>query len=247
MTIIVDAQSIEKKAPADYLKLPPSEENVELKIAITEILKENIEIEDINSQQVGSPSDIEVYDDRIEFRIKNKSEILFFYELLNESFTMIQPKIKYYFKAANFKFYGRNLGSKNIEGFNQLSRYFTSVKNQIKNCQYDYQLIQFEPIAVKYLSLEVKPTVSEVQRKYIVQANSFNERKLYANAIEFYEKAIEVNQTAYPAAYTNLALLSAQIQNFDAAIYYMKKYLLLEPESSDARSSQDKIYEWEAQ
>jgi len=26
----------------------------------------------------------------------------------------------------------------------------------------------------------------------------------------------------------------------------MKKYLLLEPEATDARSAQDKIYEWEA-
>jgi len=27
----------------------------------------------------------------------------------------------------------------------------------------------------------------------------------------------------------------------------MKKYLMLEPEASDARSAQDKIYEWKAQ
>jgi len=42
-------------------------------------------------------------------------------------------------------------------------------------------------------------------------------------------------------------LLNAQVHNFDAAVYYMKKYLMLVPEASDARSSQDKIYEWEAQ
>ncbi len=58
-----------------------------------------------------------------------------------------------------------------------------------------------------------------------------------------YLKAIEVDQTAYPAAYSNLALLSAQIDNYEAAIYYLKKYLMLEPE--DARAAQDKIYEWE--
>ncbi|MDO9256593.1 MAG: hypothetical protein Q7U54_13835 [Bacteroidales bacterium] len=48
-------------------------------------------------------------------------------------------------------------------------------------------------------------------------------------------------------AYTNLALLSAQVKDFQTAIYYMKKYLLLVPESEDARSCQDKIYEWEVQ
>ena len=34
--------------------------------------------------------------------------------------------------------------------------------------------------------------------------------------------------------YANLAFLSAQIRKLNAAIYYMKKYLLPEPESSDA-------------
>ena len=70
---------------------------------------------------------------------------------------------------------------------------------------------------------------------------------MYDKAIELYNKAIEVDQSAYPAGYSNLALLSAQINKFDAAIFYMKKYLLLEPEATDARSAQDKIYEWEAQ
>lgn len=185
-SIIVDAQSIEKKATTDYLKLPPNEENVKLKIAVAEILKENIEIEDIKTQKVGTPTDIVVYDDRIEFTIKNKSEVLYFYELLNETFAMIQPKIKYYFSVANFKFYGRNLGSKNIDGFNQLRTYFTSVQNQIIKSQYDHQLVLFEPIAANYRALAVKPTVSEDQRKYIVQANSFNQQKSYGKAIELY-------------------------------------------------------------
>ena len=46
--------------------------------------------------------------------------------------------------------------------------------------------------------------------------------------------------------YANLALLSAQLHQYNAAIYYMKKYLMLEPEAEDARSAQDKIYLWES-
>jgi hypothetical protein len=41
-------------------------------------------------------------------------------------------------------------------------------------------------------------------------------------------------------------LLSAQVKQYDDAIYHMKKYLLLVPDASDARGAQDKIYEWEA-
>jgi tetratricopeptide (TPR) repeat protein len=109
------------------------------------------------------------------------------------------------------------------------------------------QLVLFEPIAAQYRALIVKPPVSEEQRKFIVQANLFNQQKMYIKAIELYKKALELDQTAYPAAYSNLALLSAQINDFQAAIFYMKKYLLLEPEALDARGAQDKIYEWEAQ
>jgi tetratricopeptide (TPR) repeat protein len=158
---------------------------------------------------------------------------------------MEQPKIKYYFKVANYKFYGRSLGSRNVAGFRDLQFYFTSIKNQLIKRLYNYKLVLFEPIAEQYRSLKIKPSISEEQRKYIVQANGFNEQKIYQKAIEFYKKAIEVDQTSYPAAYSNLALLSAQLTEFVAAIYYMKKYLMLEPEADDSRSCQDKIYEWE--
>lgn len=111
---------------------------------------------------------------------------------------------------------------------------------------YDSLLARFKTIADQYHALQVKPFVSEEQRKYIVQANAMSQNKEYNKAIDLYNKALEVDQTAYPAAYSNLALLSSQIQNYDGAIFYMKEYLLLEPEAADARSAQDKIYEWEA-
>ncbi|HEY3389684.1 MAG TPA: hypothetical protein VGK38_08950, partial [Prolixibacteraceae bacterium] len=73
----------------------------------------------------------------------------------------------------------------------------------------------------------------------------FNQQKAFEKAIEYYNKAIDLDQTAYPAAYSNIALLSAQLHRYDAAISSMKKYLLLQPDASDARGAQDKIYEWE--
>jgi hypothetical protein len=42
-----------------------------------------------------------------------------------------------------------------------------------------------------------------------------------------------------------MALLSAQMKRFNSAISYMKQYLMLVPDAKDARSAQDKIYEWE--
>ncbi len=108
------------------------------------------------------------------------------------------------------------------------------------------QLSIFEAQAAQYRALKVKPTVSEEQRKYIVQANAFTQQKDYAGAIARYNKAVALNPVSYPAAYSNMALLYAQERRFKLAIECMKKYLLLEPEAKDARSAQDKIYEWEA-
>ena len=86
--------------------------------------------------------------------------------------------------------------------------------------------------------------MSEEQREFVVQANALNQRKDYARAIDLYLKAIDLDPVSYPGAYFNLALLSAQLKRYKQAISYMKQYLLLVPEAKDARSAQDKIYEW---
>lgn len=69
--ITIDAQTTSTVAPTDYLKLPPGEVNEKRKAAITEILKENVEVEDLKINQTGTPKDILVSNDRIEFKIRN--------------------------------------------------------------------------------------------------------------------------------------------------------------------------------
>jgi len=108
------------------------------------------------------------------------------------------------------------------------------------------RLADFKEKAAQYRALAVKPAISEEQRKFVVQANALNQLKDYSAAIKLYRKAIEVDPVSYPAAYFNLALISAQTKRYDKAIDSMKKYLLLVPEAQDARSAQDKVYEWEA-
>jgi len=107
------------------------------------------------------------------------------------------------------------------------------------------RLAEFESLAAQYRALAIKPPVSEEQRRLIVQANALNQRKDYGGAIDLYLKAVELDPVSYPAAYFNLALLYAQQQRYNKAIAYMKPYLMLVPEAPDARSAQDKIYEWE--
>lgn len=122
--------------------------------------------------------------------------------------------------------------------------YFIQHQYQV---QQDEDQARFEKQASEYRSLQVKPPVSEEQRRLIVQANAANNRKHYAEALELYHKSVDLDPVAFPAAYYNMALLCAQINRPAKAIANMKKYLLLLPEAPDARAAQDKIYEWEYQ
>jgi tetratricopeptide (TPR) repeat protein len=107
------------------------------------------------------------------------------------------------------------------------------------------RVARLESRAAEYRALAVKPPVTEEQRKLIVQANVLNQQQDYTGAIALYLQAIDLDPVSYPGAYFNLALLSAQMKRYNTAIRYMKQYLQLAPEPADARSAQDKIYEWE--
>lgn len=122
---------------------------------------------------------------------------------------------------------------------------YAIVHHSYQTLNLDSLLALFKPVAEQYHALQVKPSVTEMQRKYIVQANAFNAEKKYSKALELYEKVIEINSTTYPSAYYNMALIAAQTEDYTSAIFNMKKYLLLAPDAPDSRAAQDKIYEWE--
>ncbi len=236
-----------------YPKLP----QVELSDAKTRLknLLENIPVRDKSVDYGSLLEDVSVFDDRIEmtYEPSDLELTIYFSDILDDYIAVIRHLDASLtdggydkFEFRNFTFFGR-LKIINIGYARELADYLFYFQHRLNAQRYDSLISIFKPIAEKYRSLKEKPLVSEEQRKYIVQANGFNEQKIYKKAIELYKKAIEVDQTAYTAAYSNLALLSAQVGKFDAAIFYMKKYLMLEPDVTDARSAQDKIYLWEAQ
>jgi tetratricopeptide (TPR) repeat protein len=192
----------------------------------------------------GTPKDVFVLDDKIEFRRKKENAIIYYYaDLANVNITITNDQknnVSVIFENFLINFKRNENGNLLVDNLNIIRNYYNEEL-------YNSQLVLFEPIAASYRSLTVKPPISEQQRERIVQANLFSQQGQYAKAIEFYTKAIEIDPTAYPAGYYNLALLSAQVTRFNAAVYYMKKYLMLEPEAEDARGAKDKIYEWQVQ
>lgn len=123
--------------------------------------------------------------------------------------------------------------------------YFIQLEVKGYRDRLEKQLAELEPLAAQYRALNVKPQITEEQRKLIVQANTLTQQKEYFKARDKYREAMAFDPTSYPAAYYNLALLDAQMNLPFSAILYMKHYLLLAPDAADARSAQDKIYEWE--
>ena len=210
-------------------------------------------IDDKKHNLSGPPKDIQVLDDRIEVKIKDQQTTIYFSDIIDDDI-VAQQCHKINPDGLSYRSFTSELQLKNYTfifkgayNCNEFADDLFFIQYQLKEKRYNSELVNFEPIAKQFRTLKVKPTVSEEQRKYIVQANHFNQDKLYDKAIGLYINAIEVDQTAYPAAYSNLALLSAQTNQFGAAICYMKKYLMLVPDAEDARSAQDKIYEWEAE
>ncbi len=109
------------------------------------------------------------------------------------------------------------------------------------------EIEEFRILSQNFRELPEKPSITEEQRKFLVQANIRNDNKKYTEALVLYEKAIKINPFTYPSAYYNMALISGQLKKYKYAIFNMKKYLMLVPEAEDARKAQDKIYEWEAE
>lgn len=191
----------------------------------------------------GSEKNVKVLEDRIELTKDNESTSVPFKLIIKDlKYGEFYGRISIYFADFEILIKGKEAGQ-------NVKNEFELLLEKNNNVHYENrkkQLAEFEKSAAEYRALKVKPPVSEEQRRFIVQANAFNEKKMYDDAIRLYEQAIVMDQTGYPSAYSNLALLSAQVKKYDDAIYNMKKYLLLVPDASDARGARDMIYEWEA-
>ena len=237
----------EKKGNSLNLPEPKSASDIgKATAAIAYILKDKIEIYDKKYQLSDTPEDIVVLEDRIEFKIKKENSVINFNDFID--YVIPQPyskKGKVILSLDRFEFLSKDFNS-NYKRLAEMRQNLILIQKQLKVKRDESRHILFEQKVAEYRASKVKPQVSEEQRKFIVQANAFNQQKNFIKAIELYTKAIEVDLTAYPAGYSNLALLLAQVNNYNGAISNMKKYLLLEPEAADARSAQDKIYEWEA-
>jgi tetratricopeptide (TPR) repeat protein len=104
---------------------------------------------------------------------------------------------------------------------------------------------KFKDVVAEYRKLGPKPKMPEEVRKYQVQADFMISQKRYGDAIRIYTEGLK-SAPWWPDGRFNRALLFAETKRYRDAILDMNRFLMLEPESPDARSARDRIYQWEA-
>ncbi len=89
-----------------------------------------------------------------------------------------------------------------------------------------------------------KPEFGENAIRLKVQAEAAVKEKNFVEAAVLFKKALDIAPW-WPEGHFNLSLILSETGDFELAIREMKRYILLAPEASNARSAQNKIYEWE--
>ncbi|NOT22540.1 MAG: tetratricopeptide repeat protein [Nitrospiraceae bacterium] len=108
----------------------------------------------------------------------------------------------------------------------------------------DQSLAAIQAVAQLVRKPSVKPKLSEEVRRYWIQAKSFGDMKQYGEAIILYDRISEAAPW-WAEAHFNRAVILANQTRYQEAMTSMKQFLILAPNSPDAREAQDKIYLWE--
>jgi len=110
---------------------------------------------------------------------------------------------------------------------------------------YQLGLADFDEIARPYRDAAVKPVPGEDVRRYQVQAEDAVNEKRFTDAARAYGAALEIAPW-WPAGHFDRAIVLGELGRYPQAVREMKMYLMLVPNTPDARKAQDTIYRWEA-
>jgi tetratricopeptide (TPR) repeat protein len=104
-------------------------------------------------------------------------------------------------------------------------------------------LAQFHLQAQAWREAPVKPTMPESAREHQVLAEYAFKEKNADKAISEYMAALSIFPT-WPEGQFNLATLAGEKHFYETAVFHMKEYLELVPDSSDAQSARDAVIVW---
>jgi tetratricopeptide (TPR) repeat protein len=115
-------------------------------------------------------------------------------------------------------------------------------RQQVK-AQLDSQFDGFKAQAKTWRESSVKPAMPEAAREHQVLAEYAFKEKDTDKAIKEYSSALDIFPT-WPEGQFNLATLAGEKKFYETAIFHMKEYLELVPESPDAQAAKDSVIIW---
>lgn len=103
---------------------------------------------------------------------------------------------------------------------------------------------EFEQQAVAWRAANPRPALSATAERHKVLAEAAARDRNFELAIEHFEAALETDPT-WPSGNFNLALLYEEAEDWGEAMRYMRRFLLLEPNSREAPAARQKLIIWE--
>jgi tetratricopeptide (TPR) repeat protein len=231
-----------------YPKLYSKTQNIEaIKAGLTQSLKRVGQIYDIAEKKTITAKEIKnitVFNDRIELEVKGKkNNFVWLFSVIDDSTMFFIGKQNagnyiYLPSTANFAF-------AELDAAQQFADNIYAIQYPNINKLRDSLLAIFKEKMQAFKASKKEAAIKDEQKALFLLADTAIQKMDYFNAIKIYNKAIEIDEMAYPLAYANTALLYAQINFFDYAVMYMQKYIWLETNETALRGAKDKMYEWE--
>lgn len=135
------------------------------------------------------------------------------------------------------------LAKGHAEAFAAALQFLAANARQELQAQQESSFRQFEPQAKAWRDAAVKPAMPEAAHEHQVLAEYAFKEKDTDKAINEYTAALEVDP-CWPEGQFNLATLAGEKKLFAVAVFHMKEYLELVPQSPDAQAAKDSIIIW---
>ncbi len=129
------------------------------------------------------------------------------------------------------------------EKFAAALEYLATAAREQHKAQQDTAIREFVPQAKSWREANPKPQMPESAREHQVLAEYAFKNRETEKAIKEYEAAVAIFPT-WPEGQFNLATLAGEQKDYDTAIFHMKEYLELVPDSPDVQNAKDSIIVW---
>jgi tetratricopeptide (TPR) repeat protein len=130
-----------------------------------------------------------------------------------------------------------------MESFAAALDYLATAARERVKAEEDSMFQQFLVQAKAWHEANPKPAMPEQAHEHQVLAEYAFQHKDTEKAINEYKAAVAIFPT-WPEGQFNLATLAGEDKDFDTAIFHMRQYLELVPDSPDAQNAKDSIIVW---